>query len=262
MEFCMCTVLRKSLFIFLWLALVIGGGPLTVSSQAMVLAQNPGSFSGTIDDPDIEVIEPGDKDGELEQDAVMSPEDTVAPWEASELEKVETDDLRDIFAEDLEVDEAEEPAEEEPKPSIEPMKTLLEEEPEFQFDVPRDTDPDEITGLGEEILAPDIREDLQGSPLREFDIPNDIMKSPLLKYGIHDDLQNSFLLKYELRFSGKEGQMLTEKNRSFGNYPKEGIAPKVGTSGYWNVPYKKIKKKRKSLDESRGIDEKEGEFAH
>jgi len=256
---------QKFISVFLWLALGIWVFPLTTQSQAMVLAQNPESFSGTIDDPDIEVVESEDEDQKAKEDSVGPADkdkydeeehlDTDIEVPSIEPEKVEADDLKDILAEDLEVDEiSESEEEEEPEPSIEDMNNLVEEE-QFQFD----DDPDDIKGLNEQAVKEDPSADLQETPLHEFDIKNDIRTSPLLKYGIHDDLQNSFLLKYELEFSGKEAQKMTEEARPFGNYPEEGIAPKVGTKGFWDVPYKKTKKTVKDVDKK---DPMEAEFAH
>lgn len=255
----MHTILQKSISIFLWLALFIWGCPLTTRAQVMVLAQNPESFSDITDDMNLEVVDPEDED---EYDAQEDENTSVEIPSSPEQEAVEADEVsEDILNEDLETDDfLESDVEEEPKPSIEPMKTLLDEEPQFQFEIPADADPEEITGLNEEVLKEDPREDLQEAPLREFDINNDLQTTPLLKYGIHDDLQNSHLLKYELKFSGKEANKLTEKGQPFGKYPKKGIAPKVGTRGYWDVPYKKTKKTTKDLDKDDLP--KEAEFAH
>lgn len=101
---------------------------------------------------------------------------------------------------------------------------------------------DELEGtdeIDEEILDDmkvDPREDLQNSPLREYDINGDLQNSPLRKFDIKNDIRESPLLKYELRHSGREATKAVEDTRNFKPYPKKGIMEKFKRGKTWSVP--------------------------
>lgn len=101
---------------------------------------------------------------------------------------------------------------------------------------------DELEGtdaIDEDVLDEmkvDPREDLQNSPLREYDIKSDLQNSPLRKFDIKNDIRESPLLKYELRHSGKEATKAVEKTRVFKPYPKKGITENFEKGKTWPVP--------------------------
>ncbi len=207
------------------------------------MAQVPVSWSQVSQGPNLEEEKPAKETKKVTAPGATKTQDVSAPAPAVKSQPKTQTQATSV---EVELDEKGNAKISKPTPIKTPVVASQEEDADLndgEADEMQDVDVDEDVKQPQEEPA---QEDLQGSPLHDYDIKNDLQKSPLRQYDIKSDIQSSPLRQYDMKFSGEEANTAVEKAKSFKEYPDKGVAPKF--EGKWETPYSDDKKKSNEKD--------------